>query len=159
MEQPTSDRSSSADLVYTLRQFHRIGCDRKLPGERQTDRQRQWQSEFRVIGIAVAVTGHLRPSFYILQFRQVFLTFRMFNFSFLLVLLVLLLLPFTFKKKKKKKKKKFLFVLFCCCLFVCFVFCLFFFFFTIKKLLRTVAYTNLSDSLITLYAGCMLIHV
>ena len=63
MEQPTSDSSSSANLVYILRQFHRMGCDRKLLEERQTDRQRQRRRGFRVIGIAIVVIGRLRPSF------------------------------------------------------------------------------------------------
>ena len=58
--------------------------------ERQTDREREREREreragggggvcFRMIGIAFAVTGHLRPSFYStpIQFRPVLLTFRL----------------------------------------------------------------------------------
>ena len=140
MEQPTSDSSSSANLVYILRQFHRMGCDRKLLEERQTDRQRQRRRGFRVIGIAVAVTGHFRPSFYTLSVPPSFPDFSdVFWVFFLLLLLVfcffLLLLLFV-----------------CCC-------CCFFFFFTNKKLLRTVAYTNLSHSLLPCMLVVMLIHV
>ena len=62
---------SIENFVCLLRQLQRKDCDRKLlgvwgDGGRQTDRQTERLSGFRVMGIVVglSVIGHLRPSFY-----------------------------------------------------------------------------------------------
>ena len=53
------------NFMYTLKELHRMDCDRKLLERekeryRQTGRQRDWV--FRLTAIAVA--GHLRPTLY-----------------------------------------------------------------------------------------------